>query len=192
MTLRAKVRTIFGNQPRKKEPPPWQPIDDDPNVRVLYVFASMPVHLLDTIAALEHDPRTPEVEAEAERQQPLLAAAVRELNAAVEAAGDSAPPQLPHPADAIVRAREWLHGTKRNQVEVPYGRVNRRWLPGGVRYDTSTLAGAVEALLDHWAYLTWNLDRKGHQLWCEESHAGLDWWADRAERNAQNHHRGTP
>jgi hypothetical protein len=172
--------------PPERDPFPWRAIDEDPHLRALYIRVDMPPRLLDAVWALEDQPDLhAEADAEAERREPVMAAGVRDLKAALDAAADEGPLVIPRPAEAIQRGRRHLHGPQ-NQVDLPCGsRMNRRYVGDGVHYTLDTLEGAVEVVLDHWAHLCFNMDRSGSNFWGQSTQEALDHWVTSWERRLE-------
>ena len=160
-------------------------IDANPHARLVCVLAGVPVPLLEAVHALDADPRLPAIRAHAERQAPKLAAGADEFDAALDARDRGEPLTLPCPAEAIGAARQHLFHNPADHVTVPYGRVNRRHTAGlpPVTYDLSSVEGAAVALIDHWAYTMWNLDRTGSNFLSDHRvDDGLAWWAAQEPR----------
>jgi len=147
------------------EPQPWAHLAD-PKLRLVYVHLALPVPLLEAELAVDSDPRRSAIYAAAERRAPALAAGAGELEAARAAADRGEPLVLPHPPEAIAAARGVLFGAH-NIVPAPYGLANRRFgsrMPP-VTYDPASLDGAVEVVIDVWAFRMHALDLSLSQLW---------------------------
>jgi hypothetical protein len=178
---RASLRRELGKiNVRKPEPEPWDYLRD-PRQRLTAVLLTVPVDLLEAEAAVAHDPRADEIEAEAARRYPALAEAHRALEAAVDAATRDELDAVPVPSpEAIGEKRHVLNGPHL-RIDYAYGRDNRRWIRpedgGGVVYDPTTFDGAVDIVIDVWATRVHVLTIPITSLWSHsETGPGVAWY----------------
>ena len=148
--------------------PPAQPsdptladeLDTDPHLRYAFAAIGMPLEILRAVDQVERDPRRAAIVARAESADPLLAEYMRATREAVDSGGDDL--ALPTNARAFDRARWRLYHNPENIVPCAHGRTNRYTLP--LEYDMSTVEGAAEAVLDHWAHATATLHKRGCEV----------------------------
>jgi hypothetical protein len=178
--LRRRLDKINASTP---EPDPWDHLRD-PGTRLMYVMLTVPVDLLEAEAAVDADPRHDDIEAEAARRYPALAATMRELAAAIDADNRDELHEVPAPSpDAIGESRYVLNGPHL-RIDYAYGRDNRRWIRpedgGGVVYDPTTFEGAVAIVIDAWATRVHVLNMRITSLWSHsDTTPGMEWYLRR-------------